>query len=143
MGTVSSAVGCRKLAGAGVGVPRGDQILDTQSIITRVGNFYWLMSGALLGFGLMGIFSIGIPIFLVGMIMALYRVRHAGGRGFGLVLVGMGLLPVVYLSLSYFMADHSDTFYPDDLWKGLLVYVALAAAGAIWALLEAWRTSRP
>lgn len=63
---------------------------------------YWLLVGALLGFGLMAVFSIGIPLFLLGLVLALYRVWRAGGRGFGLVLVGMGLLPALYLSIRYF-----------------------------------------
>ena len=93
----------------------------------------------MLGFGLMAMFSIGIGFFLLGMIMALYRVWRVGGRGFGLVLVSMGLLPVVYLSISYLTTDRSNTFYPNDLWKGLLVFVALAAVGLIWFSVEAWR----
>jgi hypothetical protein len=87
----------------------------------------------------MAVFSIGIGFFLLGIFLALYRVWRVGGRGFGLVLVSMGLLPAVYLSASYLTADRSHTFYPDDMWKGLLVYLALAAAGGIWFLLEARR----
>jgi hypothetical protein len=103
---------------------------------------YWLLAGALLGFGLMAAFSIGIPFFLLGLFVALYRVWRIGGRGFGLVLAGMGLLPLVYLSLRYLTADRANTFYPDDWWKGLLVYGALALAGAVWFLVDA-RRSRP
>jgi hypothetical protein len=101
-----------------------------------MGYSYWLLAGALLGFGLMAAFSIGIAFFLPGMLMALYRVWRVGGRGFGLVLVGMGLLPMVYLPLRYFAADRSNTFYPDDWWKGLLVYGVLAVIGAVWAMVD-------
>jgi hypothetical protein len=73
-------------------------------------NFYWLVAGGLLGFGLMAMLSIGLPIFLLGLVMVMYRVRRSGGRGFGLVLVGMGLVPAGYLLLMYFMADRSSTF---------------------------------
>ena len=113
--------------------------MNSPTHATRIGNFYWLLAGALLGFGLMAMFSIGIGFFLLGMFVALYRVWRVGGKGFGLVLVSMGLLPVVYLSISYLTADRSNTFYPDDLWKGLLVFVALATAGVTWFLLEARR----
>jgi hypothetical protein len=116
--------------------------MRTSSTVTRTGNLYWLLAGALLGFGLMAAFSIGIAFFLPGMIMALYRVWRVGGRGFGLVLVGMGLLPVVYLPLRYFTADRSNTFYPDDWWKGLLVYLGLAAVGAIWATIDLRQADR-
>ena len=101
-----------------------------------MGNFYWLLAGALLGFGLMAAFSIGIPVFVLGMVMALYRVWRVDGKGFGLVLVGMGLLPAVYLPLRYFTVDRSNTFYPDDWWKGLLVYVGIAVVGVVWAIID-------
>ena len=110
--------------------------MRTSSLATVMGNFYWLLAGALLGFGLMAAFSIGIAFFLPGMFMALYRVWRVGGRGFGLVLVGMGLLPLVYLPLSYFTADRTNTFYPGDWWRGLLVYGALAVIGAVWATVD-------
>jgi hypothetical protein len=113
--------------------------MSTSSIVTKMGNFYWLLAGALMGFGLMAAFSIGIAFFLPGMFMALYRVWRVGGRGFGLVLVGMGLLPAVYLPLRYFTADRSNTFYPDDWWKGLLVYLGLAVVGAVWATIDLLR----
>lgn len=99
-------------------------------------NAYWLLTGAVLGFGLMAMFSIGIPIFLFGMVLALYRVWRVGGRGFGLVLVGMGLLPSVYLPTRYLTGGPNE-FYPDDFWKGILVFVALAVLGALWFLVEA------
>jgi hypothetical protein len=110
--------------------------MRTSSILTGLGNWYWLLAGALLGFGLMAAFSIGIPTFVLGMLMALYRVWRVGGRGFGLVLVGMGLLPMVYLPLRYFTADRANTSYPDDWWKGLLVYGALAVIGTAWAVVD-------
>ena len=110
--------------------------MRNSSTVARMGNSYWLLAGALLGFGLMAAFSIGIAFFLPGMFLALYRVWRVGGRGFGLVLVSMGLLPLVYLPLRYFTADRTNTFYPDDWWKGLLVYGALAVVGAVWATLD-------
>jgi len=110
-------------------------------MISGMSISYWLLAGALLGFGLMSAFSIGIPIFLLGMVLALYRVWRVGGAGFGLALVSMGLLPAIYLSISYFTADRSNTFYPDDWWKGLLVYLALAGIGTVWFLVEARRSN--
>jgi hypothetical protein len=118
-------------------------VARTQSIVTRLGNFYWLLAGLVLGFGLLAIFSIGIPIFLFGIIMVLYRVWRAGGRGFWLVIVCMGLVPALYLSYMYFTADRSQVFYDEGgFFSGVLVYVALALAGFVWGLLEA-RRSKP
>jgi hypothetical protein len=105
-------------------------------------NIYWLVAGALLGFGLMAAFSIGTSFFLLGLFMALYRVWRVGGRGFGLVLVSMGLLPLVYLSLRHFLVDPSDTVQPDSFWRGILVYAALVVAGAVWAVVESYATGR-
>lgn len=116
--------------------------MGTQSIGTGMGNFYWLLAGALLGFGLMAVFSIGIPIFLLGMLMMLYRLRRAGGRGFGLVLVGMGAVPALYLSVRYLTGDRSSTFYSDNFWVAILVFAILAVAGAVLFLADV-RRSRP
>lgn len=88
------------------------------------GTFYWLLAGALLGFGLMSAFSVSIPIFLLGTVLALYRVAGVGGRGFWMVLVGMGMVPSLHLTLTYWFADRSTTLYPDNWWKGVLVFVA-------------------
>ncbi|MEO8288274.1 MAG: hypothetical protein ABI670_17755 [Chloroflexota bacterium] len=109
--------------------------------LTRMGNLYWLLAGALLGFGLMAVFSVGIPIFLLGLVLVLYRLRRAGDRGFGFVLIGMGLLPAVYLSARYLTAGPNE-FYPDNTWAGILVYVALALAGGVLVLIEARRSKR-
>lgn len=108
----------------------------TTSIVARMGNVYWLLTGLLLGFGLLSIFSIGIPIFLSGLFAALYRVARVGGRGFWIVLVCMGALPAAYLTLRYLIADRATTFYPDNWWTGVLVYVGLGLVGVIWGLVE-------
>lgn len=115
---------------------------STDSTGTRLGNFHWLLGGALLGFGLIAVFSIGIPIFLLGIVLVLYRLRRAGSRGFGLVLVGMGLLPALYLSIRYFTADRPNTFYPDNFWAVTLVFFALAVGGVGLVLAESRRTER-
>jgi hypothetical protein len=116
--------------------------LAMDRMMERIGNFYWLVAGGLLGFGLMAIFSVGLPIFLFGLIMVMYKVRRSGDKGFGLVLVGMGLVPAAYLLLAYFTADRSSTFYSVDAYsKGVLVYIALALAGGVLVLIEARRAS--
>lgn len=109
---------------------------DGAAASPSLGNIYWLLGGALLGFGLMAVFSIGIPLFLLGIVLVLYRLRRTGSRGFGLVLVGMGLLPAAYLSVRYFTSDRSNTFYPGNWWVVVLVYVALSAAGVVLLLIE-------
>jgi hypothetical protein len=109
--------------------------------VARMGNFYWLVAGGLLGFGLMAMLSVGLPIFLFGLIMVMYRVRRVGGKGFGAMFVGMGLVPAAYLLLTYFTADRSNTFYVDDAYfVVVLVFVALALAGGVLVWVEARRT---
>jgi hypothetical protein len=108
--------------------------------VMRMGNFYWLLSGALLGFGLIGVFSIGIPFFFLGAIMTLYGIRRRGGKGFGLVLVGMGAVPALYLIIRSFTDDRASTFYPDNFWVIIVVFVALSAGGAILFLIDTGRS---
>lgn len=115
--------------------------MNTRGTVTSIGSAYWLLAGVLLGFGILAMFSIGIPIFLLGLVMALYRVRYEGGRGFGLILVSMGLVPALYLLYRNATNDASMTFDPDNFWKGIFVYLAVAAGGAVWAAVDAQRTN--
>lgn len=110
--------------------------------ITKTDNLLMLLAGCLMGFGLMAVFSIGIPFFLAGLLLSLYRVARVGGRGFWLVLVGMGAVPALYLSLAYLFADRSNTFYPESYFLIVFVFVALALAGATLGVVEMRRAQR-
>lgn len=58
----------------------------------KLERLFLLLAGCLMGFGLMAVFSIGLPILLLGMILALHSVKRTKGQGFWLALVGMSTL---------------------------------------------------
>ena len=57
----------------------------------RIG--YWLLTGALIGFGLIGILSIGAPFLLLGVILTVIGTLRVGPRGIWAAIVGFGALP--------------------------------------------------
>lgn len=60
-------------------------------------TLYWLLTGALIGFGVIAILSVGIPFLLLGLILVVFgAVRHKGA-GLWAALVGVGGLPVLIL----------------------------------------------
>jgi hypothetical protein len=64
-------------------------------LILRVA--YWLLTGALLGFGLIAILSIGAPVLLVGVILLIFGAIRLGGRGLWAAAVGFGCIPALIL----------------------------------------------
>jgi hypothetical protein len=58
---------------------------------------YWLVTGALLGFGLLGILTIGVPILLVGVALVIFGAIRLGGSGLWAAVVGFGSIPALVL----------------------------------------------
>lgn len=58
---------------------------------------YWLVVGAALGVGVIGILSIGLPFLVAGLILLLVGSRTVGFRGAAGILIGSGSLPAVLL----------------------------------------------
>jgi hypothetical protein len=59
----------------------------------RAGALYWVATGAVMGFGLIGLMTIGFPFVVIGLVMAVvgvWRPGISGARGF---LIGFGGLP--------------------------------------------------
>jgi hypothetical protein len=54
---------------------------------------YWLLTGALIGFGLIAILSIGALFLALGMILAVIGALRVDARGIWAALVGFGALP--------------------------------------------------
>lgn len=65
----------------------------------RAGALYWVATGAVMGFGLIGLMTIGFPFLVVGLILAVVGLWRPGvGEVWGL-LIGLGGLPaLVFLS---------------------------------------------
>jgi hypothetical protein len=66
---------------------------------SRAGTLYWAATGAVLGFGLIGLMTVGFPFVIVGLAMALVGVWKPGTGGAWGILIGFGGLPaLVFLS---------------------------------------------
>ncbi len=72
---------------------------------------YWAVAGGFVGFGLIGILSIGYPFLVIGVIMGVLGVLKVGIRSAWSAFVGFGVVPAVFLSASLvsalFLADPS------------------------------------
>jgi hypothetical protein len=60
-------------------------------------TLYWLLTGALIGFGVIAAASIGIPFFLLGVVLVVVGALRVGGAGLWAALVGFGGLPASIL----------------------------------------------
>lgn len=60
-------------------------------------TLYWLLTGALIGFGCIAILSIGFPFIILGLILFIIGAIRLGGRGLWAALVGLGGLPALIL----------------------------------------------
>lgn len=69
----------------------------------RAGFFYWLVAGAFVGFGLIGLMTIGFPFLISGMILCVVGVWKPGIGGSWAFLIGLGGLPALVL-----LADITD-----------------------------------
>lgn len=58
---------------------------------------YWLVTGALVGFGFIGSFSIGLPFLVIGMLMSAFGFLKFGVHDSWAFLVGLGELPALVL----------------------------------------------
>jgi hypothetical protein len=105
-------------------------------------TFFWIICGALMGFGLIA-FGLGLLPFLLGAVLALYGVKRIGPEGFWITIVSMGITPALILAYDYLSADPATTWFPDNYLYGIVLFVALALGGVVWGLLEARRTSNP
>jgi hypothetical protein len=75
------------------------------------GVLYWVATGALMGFGLIGLMTIGFPFVVVGLIMAVVGVWKPGIGGAWGILVGFGGLPALVF-LSHIAADVRTALNP-------------------------------
>lgn len=72
---------------------------------------YWAIAGGFVGFGLIGVLSIGYPFLVAGVIMGVLGISKLGIRSAWSALVGFGAVPAAFLSMSlisvFFIADPS------------------------------------
>jgi hypothetical protein len=60
-----------------------------------MGFLYWLVAGAFVGFGLIGLMTIGFPFLIFGMVLCVVGVWKPGIGGSWAFLVGLGGLPAL------------------------------------------------
>jgi hypothetical protein len=62
----------------------------------RTGFLYWLVAGAVVGFGLIGLMTIGYPFLIAGMILCVVGLWRPGIGGSWAFLIGLGGLPALF-----------------------------------------------
>ena len=72
---------------------------------------YWSITGGLLGFGLVGIMTIGLPFLVLGAIMLVLGILKVGAQGSWAAVVGFGTVPALVfpanLAFAFLVADPS------------------------------------
>lgn len=64
------------------------------------GALYWTFTGALIGFGFLSGFTIGIPFLLAGMVMAMLGLFKLWTSGVWAITLGLGGIPAIMLSVN-------------------------------------------
>jgi uncharacterized membrane-anchored protein YitT (DUF2179 family) len=101
---------------------------------------YYLSTGGLMGMGIAAIFSIGLAIFLLGLVLALYGLKRIGPAKFWLTLVGMGAAPALLFLYDYLVLNDSAIEGPDAYLYVALVFLLISLAGAVWGIAEGRRS---
>ncbi len=118
--------------------------------------FYWMVAGALIGFGLISILSIGLPFLLIGLGMVTYGIVRFRARGFWAALIGFGTLPAFILIVDIITASPpcngqplillpnassvSCRSIPTSYYILAVFFGAIALLGMAWTLLRRLRS---
>ena len=118
----------------------------------RIMYGYWLITGGLIGFGVLGLLSIGLPFLLLGLLLLIAGLRFWHTQGFWLVLIGLGVLPTAILVFDIMTAPPPCPAGPIRLPPGVhsyecggslnnyyvlaAIFGALALVGAAWPLFR-------
>jgi hypothetical protein len=85
---------------------------------------YWLLTGAVIGFGVIAILSIGLPFLVLGLAMVAFGIVRMGIRGLWAVVVGVGVLPAAIL-----LWDVSSGPWACEPQSGVVNIVSTSAGG--------------
>jgi hypothetical protein len=102
---------------------------------------YWLLTGCLIGMGAISIFSIGAPLLLLGIVLALYGLKRMGPKGFWLTLVGMGAIPTLFILYLQFSTDRPGPANPNAYLYAILLFAAITLAGILLGIAERSRAN--
>lgn len=116
---------------------------------------YWLIGGVLMGFGIIGILSIGFPFLLLGIGLVAFGIARFWIRDLWAAVMGFGAAPALILWHAIVTAPppcppgglvvHGGTascgYMPPSYTEMAIFFGAVALAGALWPLL-AWSLHR-
>ncbi len=121
---------------------------------------YWFVTGGLMGFGLIGLLSIGLPFLFVGAAMLLGGLYWLGKSGFWAALIGFGLLPLFFLVSAFVMAPPAcptqpftppsgttsfscgSVHIPASYYVLVIVFAAITLTGVAWPITRKLQTRR-
>jgi hypothetical protein len=104
---------------------------------------YWFVAGALIGFGVLAILSIGALFLLAGLILVVIGAIRVGARGLWAGLVGFGLLPMVILVGDLSGPGPIEPASTAQAYHMLAItFGAIALLGVLWGLVATIRGPR-
>jgi hypothetical protein len=117
---------------------------------------YWALAGAVMGFGVIGALSIGVPFLLVGVALVIFGLIRRWFGGLWALLIGLGGLPALILTLDIVTAPPQCPPGPitlppgvssyecsgplDNYVKLAIIFGAIALVGVAWPLARRLRT---
>jgi len=122
----------------------GQQTLERRKqISTLQARIYWALAGALLGLGVVTIFSVGIGLVLLGAALLLYAASKKLLRSDSLLLwiavAAMGFAPALLLTFTYIASDHTTDIYFSSYWSSVLIFAAIGLAGIFGGVITTAR----
>jgi hypothetical protein len=101
---------------------------------------YWLITGAVLGVGLVSITGLGLILFPVGLVLLVIGLVALRGRELVAGVVGFGALPEAAF-VNAFVTVQNFQFPTPFYAVGTLVFGVITVVGLV-ALVVVWRTQR-
>jgi hypothetical protein len=104
---------------------------------------YWFVAGALIGFGVIAILSIGVFTIAAGLILVVFGAFRVGARGLWAALVGGGLVPLAFLLNDLQNSDILPATTAQTYQVMAQIFGAIALIGVLWGIVAVLRGSRP
>jgi hypothetical protein len=106
---------------------------------TGTGALYWAAAGAIMGLGMITVFSIGLPLLLLAAALVLLGFKRFGSGRLWATMVGMGVAPAFTLTYDYLTADRTTVSFPDGYLTIPALFLAISIIGAVLGLIERQR----
>ena len=100
---------------------------------------YWFVAGALIGFGVIAILSIGVIFLAAGLIMVLIGAFRVGARGLWAALIGFGLVPAAILENDLAGGPIQPATTAQAYQVMAIAFGAIALVGVLWGIVTALR----